>query len=110
METLPSDDYIREYLKRKRNLRHDPLVGLREVSKPAHLAASGGCWFEGEGVAEFVSARKAHPGLLVRDLSRLSERLEDAGFPTITDQPLDGYNRRYVSDPFGNRLELMERC
>ncbi|APO79571.1 glyoxalase/bleomycin resistance protein/dioxygenase family protein (plasmid) [Rhizobium etli 8C-3] len=93
------------------------LLGLREVSKPAHLAARGGCWFEGEGAkihlgveAEFVPARKAHPGLLVRDLSRLSERLEDAGFPTITDQPLDGYNRRYVSDPFGNRLELMERC
>ncbi|SCW86843.1 Catechol 2,3-dioxygenase [Rhizobium mongolense subsp. loessense] len=92
------------------------LLGLREVPKPTHLVPRGGCWFEGEGVkihlgveAEFVPARKAHPGLLVRDLSWLIERLEDAGFRTTVDQPLDGYDRRYVSDPFGNRLELMER-
>ncbi|WP_342352961.1 hypothetical protein [Rhizobium sullae] len=43
-------------------------------------------------------------------MSRLTERLEDGGFRTITDQPLDGCHRRYVSDPFGNRLELMERA
>lgn len=23
-------------------------------------------------------------------------------------QPLEGYDRRYVDDPFGNRIELME--
>ncbi|PKA43231.1 glyoxalase [Rhizobium sullae] len=95
---------------------YEGLLGLREVPKPTHLAARGGCWFEGQGVkihlgveAEFRPARKAHPGLLVRDLSSLIERLEDAGFRTMIDEPLDGYDRRYVSDPFGNRLELMER-
>jgi catechol 2,3-dioxygenase-like lactoylglutathione lyase family enzyme len=92
------------------------LLGLREVAKPTHLATRGGCWFEGDGVkihlgidADFAPARKAHPGLLVRDLAQLVERLEEAGFRTVIDQPLDGYNRRYVSDPFGNRLEFMER-
>ncbi|MDE8762584.1 VOC family protein [Rhizobium sp. CBK13] len=92
------------------------LLGLRSVAKPTNLAARGGCWFEGGSVkihlgveADFVPARKAHPGLLVRDLAQLVERLEDAGFKTIIDQPLDGYNRRYVSDPFGNWLEFMER-
>jgi len=26
----------------------------------------------------------------------------------VEDQPLDGFDRCYVSDPFGNRLELLE--
>ena len=26
------------------------------------------------------------------------------------DEPLPGYQRAYVDDPFGNRLELMERA
>lgn len=95
---------------------YEGLLGLREVPKPTHLGARGGCWFEGDGVkihlgveADFVPARKAHPGLLVDDLSQLAARLEGAGYSTITDQPLDGFNRRYVNDPFGNRLELMEQ-
>lgn len=31
-----------------------------------------------------------------------------AGYPTRTDEPLEGWTRLYVDDPFGNRLELME--
>ena len=27
----------------------------------------------------------------------------------VDDEPLAGFNRRYVSDPFGNRIELLER-
>ena len=26
----------------------------------------------------------------------------------VDDEPLEGYDRVYVSDPFGNRIELME--
>jgi len=25
-----------------------------------------------------------------------------------TDEPLEGYERVYISDPFGNRIELLE--
>jgi len=32
-----------------------------------------------------------------------------AGFPVVDDEPLEGYDRTYLSDPFGNRLEVMER-
>ena len=28
--------------------------------------------------------------------------------PVVTDEPLNGYTRVYVNDPFGNRIELME--
>jgi hypothetical protein len=35
-------------------------------------------------------------------------KLEDAGVRVSEDEPLDGYFRVYVDDPFGNRIELME--
>ena len=91
------------------------LLGLNEVPKPTNLAGRGGCWFEANGVkihlgvdANFSPARKAHPGLIFSDLASIVETLEAAGFPTLAGEPLNGYNRRYVSDPFGNRIELMQ--
>jgi catechol 2,3-dioxygenase-like lactoylglutathione lyase family enzyme len=90
-------------------------LGIPEQVKPPHLAARGGCWFEKGPVKvhlgvekDFVPARKAHPAFIVDDLAALVVSLEQAGYPVIEDQPLDGYLRRYVNDPFGNRIELME--
>ena len=36
--------------------------------------------------------------------------LRAAGVAIVDDEPLDGFDRVYVADPFGNRLELMERA
>jgi catechol 2,3-dioxygenase-like lactoylglutathione lyase family enzyme len=90
-------------------------LGIPEMPKPPHLAQRGGCWFErGDlkihlGVeAEFRPARKAHPALLVDDLPALKERLRALGYSLKDDEPLEGYQRIYVDDPFGNRIELME--
>lgn len=92
------------------------LLGIPEVPKPEALAKRGGCWFErGDlkvhlGVeAEFRAARKAHPAFLVRGLGELVERLRAAGAEVIDDGLLPGHERVYVTDPFGNRLELVER-
>jgi catechol 2,3-dioxygenase-like lactoylglutathione lyase family enzyme len=91
------------------------VLGLTEVPKPANLAKRGGVWFEGGtlrlhlGVeADFRPAKKAHPALLVRHLDVLAAHLQQAGIAVATDEPLKGYHRIYVSDPFGNRLELLE--
>jgi len=91
------------------------VLEIPEMSKPPDLAKRGGCWFErGDlkihlGVeSEFRPARKAHPALLVVDLPDLVRRLKSAGHDVREDEPLDGYCRVYVDDPFGNRIELME--
>jgi len=91
-------------------------LGLSEVAKPEHLAKRGGCWFRREevkvhlGVMEdFRPATKAHPAFTVHDLSAMRTRLQDAGFDCVDDMPLEGFRRCYVFDPFGNRIELMER-
>lgn len=102
---------------RERDARrfYSALLGIPEVPKPPELAARGGCWFEAGvlkvhlGVeADFRPARKAHPALLVRDLPGLVAALRDAGVEVVDDDLLEGYDRVYVSDPFGNRLELLE--
>jgi catechol 2,3-dioxygenase-like lactoylglutathione lyase family enzyme len=94
---------------------YEGLLDIPEVRKPENLAKRGGCWFErGKlkihlGVEEeFRPARKAHPALLVEDLASLAEKLARAGHPPRKEEPLAGYNRLYVDDPFGNRIELME--
>jgi catechol 2,3-dioxygenase-like lactoylglutathione lyase family enzyme len=91
------------------------LLGLAEVAKPPELAHRGGAWFESGGVRVhlgvergFRPAKKAHPALLVRGLGDLAGRLRAAGVEVVDDVLLPGYDRVYVSDPFGNRLELVE--
>jgi catechol 2,3-dioxygenase-like lactoylglutathione lyase family enzyme len=92
------------------------ILGLSEVVKPTAMAARGGAWFEqGDlkihlGVEKnFVPARKAHPAFLVEDLAALAARLAAESYAVTTDEPVPGYHRIFTHDPFGNRIELMER-
>ena len=92
------------------------LLGIPEVPKPPDLAKRGGVWFESDRVKvhlgidpDFRAARKAHPGLLVRDLNELILKLRAAGVDVVEAEPLMGYSHVYIADPFGNRIELMER-
>lgn len=92
------------------------LLGLRELEKPDILKPRGGVWFSlgsGQlhiGIEEpFTPARKAHPAFLVSGLAELRSSLDAAGVLTAEAEPLEGINRFYVYDPFGNRIELMER-
>ena len=94
---------------------YEGLLGIPAVPKPEHLAARGGCWFEAGPVrvhlgveAGFRPARKAHPALLVDGLEALVARLSAAGVAITVDEPLEGFERVYVDDPFGNRIELLQ--
>ena len=94
---------------------YDDLLGIPEAAKPPVLAARGGVWFRSAGVeihlgveAGFRPARKAHPGLLVEDLDGLVARLAAGGVAVDWDGDFPGYRRCYVTDPVGNRVELLE--
>src|SRR5262249_18862012 len=94
---------------------YSSLLGLPEVPKPEDLAGRGGVWFESSEVKvhlgvdrEVRPAKKAHPAFLVTDLRPVAERLRAAGVAVVDDEPMPGHDRVYVSDPFGNRLELIE--
>lgn len=93
------------------------VLGFQEIPKPAELAKRGGAWFQAGSVqlhlgveADFRPAQKAHPAFVVDDLDGLIEKVQSAGFETDTSQPpLNGFKRAHIFDPFGNRIELMER-
>ena len=91
------------------------LLGIPEVPKPPHLAVRGGCWFEHAEVKvhlgvdpDFRPATKAHPALEVDDVRALAATLVAAGVRVVEEEPLEGYDRVYAHDPFGNRLELLQ--
>jgi len=97
-------------------LFYGSLLGLTEIQKPANLGARGGVWFQcGQiqvhlGVeTDFRPAKKAHPAFLVADLTQLTDKLRRAGCKIKYDQEvIEGHNRAFTEDPFGNRIELMQ--
>ena len=92
------------------------LLKLDELPKPAGLEARGGCWFAVAdrqihlGVDQnFRAAQKAHVALSTIGLDELRARLERAGYHTQNDSDVDGRKRFFTHDPFGNRIEFMDR-
>ena len=92
------------------------VLGMPEIPKPADLALRGGAWFQCGplqihlGVEpDFRPARKAHPAILVSDVNALIARLRMAGVEVLDDVQIEGYQRIFAFDPFGNRLEFMQR-
>lgn len=94
---------------------YEGVLGIPRVPKPPHLAARGGCWFERDALkvhlgvdADFRPATKAHPAFEVADVRTLATAIAAAGYRVIDDEPLEGYDRVYALDPFGNRIELLQ--
>ena len=90
------------------------LLGMVEIPKPPELAKRGGCWFESGSVqihlgveTDFRPAKKAHPALRCRDYPTLVQRLRDAGIEVTEPNDIPGVKRCHISDPFGNRIELV---
>lgn len=91
------------------------LLGMREVAKPSELSQSG-CWFEGGTVSlhlgvdpDFRPASKAHPALLVDEIESARRELSEQGYPIRTGKTVPGYRRFFTEDPFGNRIEIMQK-
>ena len=90
------------------------LLGMNELPKPVELAKRGGCWFASGAVqihlgveADFRPAKKAHPALRCADYEGITARLRAAGVPVRDDENIPGIQRCHISDPFGNRIELI---
>ena len=94
---------------------YSEVLGLEEIEKPENLKTRGGCWFRigaheiHLGVEEPAPCSRRHPAFLLEGLAELRACLEAAGAEIQDDQPLPGYRRFYAWDPFGNRLEFLER-
>jgi catechol 2,3-dioxygenase-like lactoylglutathione lyase family enzyme len=97
------------------------LLGLEEVEKPEVLRGRGGMWYKiadialHVGVEEVVAPSKRHPAFEVEEIEAVRSYLEQNGVRTKDEATIPGASpsslvkRFSFFDPFGNRIELMER-
>jgi catechol 2,3-dioxygenase-like lactoylglutathione lyase family enzyme len=92
-------------------------LGFEEVPKPESLRGRGGLWLTvgdqaihfGTEDAEGRSLSKRHVAFEVEDLDAARRELEGAGVKILEGIPIPDYDRFEFRDPFGNRIELMQR-
>jgi catechol 2,3-dioxygenase-like lactoylglutathione lyase family enzyme len=91
------------------------VLGLEEIEKPDALKRNGGLWFRiadiqlHVGVEETQGKSKRHPAFEVEGLARVREYLAGNGLEIKDETAVPGLDRFSFFDPFGNRIELMER-
>lgn len=93
------------------------VLGLREIPKPEILQPRGGFWLEAGNFqihvgteAGFDAAKtKAHIAYEVKDLENWRETLAENAVEIIEAIPIPDYARFEFRDPFGNRVEFLEK-
>jgi catechol 2,3-dioxygenase-like lactoylglutathione lyase family enzyme len=93
------------------------VLGLPEIPKPASLTRRGGLWLQvGDhqvhiGVEDAVnrSATKAHIAYEVSNLHEWKHKIAALGIEVTEGLPLSGIDRFEFRDPFGNRVEFLQR-
>jgi catechol 2,3-dioxygenase-like lactoylglutathione lyase family enzyme len=91
------------------------VLGLNEIEKPDVLKENGGMWFEIAdiqlhiGIEEIQPASKRHPAFEVEDLESVRTHLSNNNVKLKAEPSIPGANRLSFFDPFGNRIELLEK-
>jgi len=93
------------------------VLGLKEIPKPEILQTRGGFWLEigafqvhigTEDNVERVNS-KAHIAYEVEDLELWREKLLENNVEILEGIPIPHYKRFEFRDPFGNRVEFLEK-
>src|SRR5262249_19147491 len=96
------------------------LLGLTALDRPANTDnGRPGAWLQcgpqqlhiitGAGASAENRVSRRHPAFRVSDLEGLRRRLQTAGVEIIAGNRFPGQERLFVRDPWGNRLEFVER-
>ncbi len=93
------------------------VLGLSEIPKPDTLTARGGFWLELDGFQIHFGTEngidrtktKGHLAYLVSDLQHWRTKLAGYGCEVKDGIPIPNYRRIEFRDPFGNRVEFLER-
>lgn len=91
------------------------VLQLKEIPKPDALNKNGGMWFQAGnqelhiGIDSQILKGKNHPAFLVEGLQDLHNHLTEQEITIQQEIPIPGFNRFSIRDPFGNRIEFIER-
>lgn len=109
--TVPkgSEDEAREF--------YSGVLGMKEIAKPSELDGRGGFWLEvgdrqihigtEDGVERIDT--KAHIAYLVENIDRWRRILETNNVEIVDGIQIPNYRRFEFRDPFGNRIEFLEK-
>lgn len=105
-------------LEAEAKLFYGVVMNLEEFPKPEESRARGGAWYQLGPLQLHLSIEdglgdkcfsKRHICYTVDDLENAERQFRDAGVEIIPDDiPTAGWNRFYVRDPGGNRLEIAQ--
>lgn len=93
------------------------LLGLNEVPKPDSLQGRGGFWMELDRFQIHIGTEddfdrtktKAHVAYQVENLDTWREKLEAQNIEVIEGINIPNFKRFEFRDPFGNRVEFLQR-
>ena len=93
------------------------VLGFTEIPKPEAIRSRGGFWLELDGFQIHFGAEdgvdraktKGHIAYLVTDLDGWRQKLATNDCNIIDGIPIPNINRFEFRDPFGNRVEFLER-
>lgn len=92
-------------------------LGFEEIEKPKNLQKNGGLWLQLSGIQVHLSVQdgydpsktKAHLAYEVSDIESLKKGLSERGVIWSENSPVPGFVRGDIRDPFGNRIEFLQR-
>ncbi|QBX99445.1 glyoxalase [Rhodophyticola sp. CCM32] len=91
-------------------------LGLTEIDKPEALNGRGGLWLLLAGAElhlgveeNFSPAQKAHPGFAVDDIDTTAAQIVATGQSPRWNDMIKTRRRFFAEDPFGNRLEFLQK-
>ena len=92
-------------------------LGFKEIDKPLDLQKNVGLWLQLGDVQVHLSIQdgfdpsktKSHLAYEVNDLDALRKSLAERQIKWNENSPVPGFIRGDIRDPFGNRIEFLQR-
>jgi catechol 2,3-dioxygenase-like lactoylglutathione lyase family enzyme len=91
------------------------VIGLKEIPKPEALIPNGGLWYQLAdiqfhiGTEDKINRSKRHPAFEVSNLNDARKLLIDHKVIIKEETQIPDQDRFSFLDPFGNRIELLEK-
>jgi len=91
------------------------IIGLREIERPNHLFSNAGYWFDIGNIQFHIGVEPAlprsirHTAFEVADIAAARALLVKNNVEILEEPVLPGRTRFAFIDPFGNRMELLQK-
>jgi catechol 2,3-dioxygenase-like lactoylglutathione lyase family enzyme len=95
---------------------YSEVLGFEEIEKPDSLKPNGGLWYKVGDIELHIGTEdmtgnksKRHPAFEVTSLQEVRDYLEENEIKTYDEKKIPNVERFSFYDPFGNRIEFLER-